>query len=172
MNRWLFIPLSMVILSFPVLAAQKQGEPGGGYNLVYFLFVSLIVICVAYFATQWIGKYAKGLGNNRGRLIKIAESVYLGPNRGLHLVLVGNKIYLVGQGEQGMNLLTELDDEELIQQVKAAGENNSGAVMNGFGQYLQTFLARDARTPLVPVGSADQLREQLNRVRHRKERGE
>jgi flagellar biogenesis protein FliO len=170
-QRWV-IMAGIMLMSLPVFAAEDIGA-GGSYNLAYFLFICLVVIFITYFATRWIAKYAKGTKNSHGRLIKIAESVYLGPNRGLHLVLVGKKLYLIGQADLGMSILDEIEDEELIAEaVQHLEENNGMASMNSFGQYLQNFLARDANHPFLPMASADQLKAHLNRIRSRKDRGE
>ncbi|HEX2954009.1 MAG TPA: flagellar biosynthetic protein FliO [Bacillota bacterium] len=167
------IPVTIAFLSLPAFAADRGLDSGGGYNLAYFLFICLVVIIVAYYATRWIAKYAKGAGNSHGRLIKIAESVYLGPNRGLHLILVGKKLYLIGQADLGLSILAEIEDEELIAQaVEHAGETGGTASMNSFGQYLQTFMARDAKHPFLSMASADQLKAHLDRIRSRKDRGE
>lgn len=171
MMRILLAVLPVFLTALPAIAAGgEDGSRGSGGNLFFALLIFLAVLVFAAYGTRWIAKLS---GGGRGRILRIAESVYLGPNRGLHLVLLGKKLFLVGQGDHGINLIAELSDEESLAQAEqhlAAAER--GQIQGGFAKQLQQLLTKDDQEGGVSVETTERLLNQLRNVRHRKARGE
>ena len=160
--------IGSVLYALPGLASEGKMIYSRGDNLLFVLLIFVAVIVLAAYGTKWV---AGRFGGAQGRILRIAESVFLGPNRGLHLVLVGKKLLLIGQSEREMNLLAELDDEELVAQAEKTITQRTMAGSSTFKQHLQKFLVKDEQNTEVSVGTAERLLDQLSRVRRRKERG-
>ncbi|HHZ19896.1 MAG TPA: flagellar biosynthetic protein FliO [Firmicutes bacterium] len=170
-RRLLPIPVTFFTVALPAMAAVGEDEyRGGGANIFYALLVFIVVLVLAAYGTRWIAKLSSGA---RGRILRIAESVYLGPNRGLHLVLVGKKLYLVGQGDHGMNLLAEIDDEGLVAQAEQnLAEAKQGLAQGSFSKQLQQLLAKDGQEQEVSLETTERLLDKLRNARQQKARGE
>lgn len=170
MNKFkLLLYVGLMGSALPAMAAV-EGETyrggGGGYNLFFMLITFIAVMFLASYATRWV---AGRFGSSQGRLLRIADSVILGPNRGLHLVLLGKRIYLIGQADQSMTLLGELDDEELVEAAEKAFAAKTVLPQGNFGQVLQKFMNKEGETNLS-AGTAERLLEQMTRMRRQKDR--
>jgi len=73
----------------------------------------VVVIALLYLALHglkaWTGKQRPHAAT--GATIHLVETIYLAPNRALHLVQVGGSMLLIGMTEQNISLLARLDDE-------------------------------------------------------------
>lgn len=81
------------------------------YGILYFLFMSAVILCAAYFATKYIAR--KGLNRTNNKNLKIIETVPLGIDKSLLLVKVGEQYLLLGSTQKCITLLTEVGKEKL-----------------------------------------------------------
>ncbi|GEM_PF-1211838 len=58
--------------------------------------------------------------------IKIIETTHLSPHRAIHLVQVGNQVYLIGATDHEVTMLSKVDDTEL----------NAGVLMDNHTQEI------------------------------------
>lgn len=81
-------------------------------NIIFALLGFVLILYLAYFATKKMGKRlsVKGVGNKN---IKIIESVTIGQNNALMIVETAGKILLIGVTQNGINLVSELDKDNL-----------------------------------------------------------
>lgn len=98
---------------------------------VLVLFTPLV-----YLATKMYGRRS-GFGG-QGRVMRILESISVGPGKSLCLVAVpGERILVLGVTAQHIRLLTELDDPKIVAEMKAHYQN--GETKEGFASILQRF---------------------------------
>lgn len=71
----------------------------------------LVVLPLAYGVTRWYGRSHQAAGAG-GRRLAIVEGLSLGPRRGLYVVRVGSRYYLIGVTERHIASLGELPREE------------------------------------------------------------
>lgn len=76
------------------------------------ILVFILILYLAYFATKKLGKRLsfKGVGNKN---IKIIESISVGQNKAIMIIQSAGKTMLIGITQNGINLISELDDEKL-----------------------------------------------------------
>lgn len=76
------------------------------------ILVFILILYMAYFATKKLGKRLsfKGVGNKN---IKIIESISVGQNKAIMIVQSAGKTMLLGITQNGINLISELDEEKL-----------------------------------------------------------
>lgn len=65
-----------------------------------------VVVPAAYLSTRLL---SGRVWARRARYMRLVESLPLGFQRGLHLVQVGERLFLVGGSEKGVTLLAEVD---------------------------------------------------------------
>jgi len=90
-------------------------KPEFGGDWVWAFFSLIVVVFLAYWATRML---AGKLGANQSPNIKVADSLCLGPNRHLYLLLVDNQVLLVGSTEHGINLLKEYSGPDFYETVR------------------------------------------------------
>ena len=73
------------------------------------LAVLLGVLALTYLGTRWYARTVRGGASLGGRYIRLHERVGMGGQSSLLIVEVNSRFYLVGVGENGINLLSELE---------------------------------------------------------------
>ncbi|HOJ77423.1 MAG TPA: flagellar biosynthetic protein FliO [Bacillota bacterium] len=132
-NRFLWfypivVVLFLLLLALPLYASSgttneivEDTKPEFGGQWIWALFSLIIVVFLAYWVSKLVaGKY----GIAQAKHIKVAESLCLGPNRHLYLLLVDKNVMLVGATEHGLSLLKELPDPELYKELEKSINNS------------------------------------------------
>ena len=80
-----------------------------------FQFVyALVVIAVVLLALTWLVRFlARGrlLAGTANKLVSVVESTFLTQHSTLHVVKVGHRFFVVGGGQAGITLISELPSE-------------------------------------------------------------
>lgn len=97
----------------------------------------------------------------QAKYIKVAESLCLGPNRHLYLLLVNNQVLLVGCTERGITLLKEYQDEAFYEMLNLT--QGSGVTLPGekFKSVLQRFLQPEEETSELTDEDFSDVRKKL-----------
>ncbi|WP_157861450.1 flagellar biosynthetic protein FliO [Desulfurivibrio alkaliphilus] len=91
--------------------------------------VLLLMIGLMLFVAALLKRLGFGQGGFRGQgeLIRVIETRSVGPKKYLAVVEVGGEFLLLGIGDQQINLLTRLENDELIRQSQATGAGGPGS---------------------------------------------
>ena len=126
------------------LQEDAEPEPIGNITIWDFLRMILIlgvIIGLIYLIFYFLKKRGSPkLQNNE--LFEVISTQALSNNRTIHLVQVGNQYFLIGSGEQSVNLISEIKDQETIDEirlklsnVKSGDKRNFRNIFSGlFGQ--------------------------------------
>jgi flagellar biogenesis protein FliO len=170
---WLGFGTGLFLLPGAALA-QTETEIGpefSGGQWVWSLFSLIIVVILAFWATKFLaGKF----GVSQGSHIKVAESLLLGPNRHLYLLLVNGKVLLVGSTEHGINLLKEFEDEQFYNELLKAAPINEKMPTGRFAGMITPVLNNMNFGETDESGLANskqRLQEELAKIRSWKMRG-
>lgn len=170
---WLGVCAGLFLLSGQTLAEAENdlGPEFGGGQWVWSLFSLILVVALAYWATKFL---AGRFGFSQARHIKVAESLLLGPNRHLYLLLVGGKILLVGSTEHGISLLREFEDsqlrEELLKSADSGQTSPTGRFASMIIPVLNSMNPRETDDNSLP-NTSKRLQEGLEKIRSWKMRG-
>ncbi len=103
--------------------------------------------------------------------LKSVANLPLGPNKSAQIITVGTRAFLVGVTEREINLISEIEDKELIDAMNLAADRSSSAAVAGFQSVLASFLPgaknrkpegeSQSETPSV---GADVIRRQRERL--------
>jgi len=140
--------------------ASAAGETGGGYlagyeeadprpsavswwstvaYVVSLFAVFAFVVILAYFAARAFGK------NSMQRLAARGGQIYLqlplGPNRSLCVVELFGRVFVLGVTDANIHLITEIDDSETLEEIRAAGPAEGGVFQEQFGS-LSDFVQK------------------------------
>ncbi len=170
---WLGFSAGLILLPGAALA-QTETEIGpefSGGQWIWSLFSLIIVVALAYWATKFL---AGRFGLSQARHIKVAESLFLGPNRHLYLLLVDGKTLLVGSSEHGINLLKEFDDEQFYDELLKSADTNQNVPTGRFAGMIVPVLNNMNARDTVEAGlspNRQRLQEGLEKIRSWKMRG-
>lgn len=104
--------LAATVASRQISTTGKAMTPGSGiYGILYFVFMSAVILGAAYYVTRYIAR--KGFIVSGNKNIKIIETVSLGIDKSLLLVKVGEQYLLLGSTQRSISLLTAIEQEKL-----------------------------------------------------------
>ncbi len=170
---WLGLGAGLFLLPGAALAKTEAdvGPEFSSGQWIWSLFSLIIVVALAYWATKFL---AGRFGLSQARHIKVAESLFLGPNRHLYLLLVDGKVLLVGSAEHGINLIKEFDDGEFYEELLKSAETGQNTPTGRFAGMISPALNNLYSGETVEAGlsnSRQRLQEGLEKVRSWKMRG-
>lgn len=106
------------------------------YEVVQVLLVLILLAPLVYLVTKLYGK--RGPFAVQGRIMRIVESVSVGPGRSICLVEVpGNRFLVVGVTAQHISILTELNDPQVVAEIQSLKHGGTGK--DRFAAILQRF---------------------------------
>ena len=101
------------------------------------------------------------------RLIKVLSSKTLVGSRALHLVEIGNQIFLVGTSENAVNLVSEIEDKETLDGLRLQAESVAQTERRNFSDVLtQVFGKQSNQIKPQSVDPTAFLRNQRQRVKN------
>jgi flagellar biogenesis protein FliO len=90
------------------------------------------------------GKLAVPAGGGRQKLIRIVESQYVGVKKSIAMVQIPGSLLVLGVGTDSVNLLTQIDDPEILGRIAAASKDRPAA---SFKAHLQRLVSPTSRKP-------------------------
>jgi flagellar protein FliO/FliZ len=117
------------------------------WDFVRMLIVLAAVIAVIYLIFVLLRRSTRR-STVENDLISVLGSKSLAANRTLHLVRVGKSVYLVGAAEGGVGLVSEISDQESIDQLMLRAEKQRTSAKKSFSEILGG---------IVPQGGVGQL---------------
>lgn len=135
-------------------------------DLIRTILVLLLVIGAIYLVLYILKKFSTS-GIDSSSLIKVVGSKGLMKDSAVHLLEVGNQVFLVGTGNSSVNLISEITDQETIDNIRlnlSKGNNeNSSTFSDRIGRFINT--GRKKKTDERIRETESFLRTQRNRLK-------
>lgn len=115
------------------------------FNLLGLLLKTILALGVITGILYFILKFffrGRSLIHPTGDFFRVIGSHALAPNKYIQLVEVGNNLILLGITENGINLLTEINDQETIDLIKTQASQTLAREAVSFSHQLREFLKR------------------------------
>lgn len=143
--------------------------PGLGFgDFARMLLVLGFVIALVY-AFFWLLKRLSRTSGEREDLIRIVSTQPLKGDAAIHLVEVASRLFLVGRSGNAINLITEIDNKEFLDEVKLALSRNSSVASGGFanllGKHFRSEVKNPKKTSMREEDPASYLRSQKERLK-------
>ena len=124
---------------------------GGVVGLIYLLFVLL----------------KRGARNRypENQLIRMLDYQSLSGSRALHLVEVGNSIFLVGSAENGVSLISEITDKEGLDTIHLELSQKSAPQRKNFSDMLINLFKSAGNKRVSIVDSINFMKQQKDRLK-------
>lgn len=98
-----------------------------------------IIVGVIYFIFRFFFR-GKGLAYSGGDLFRVIGNHVVAPNKYIQLIEIGNILVLLGITENGISLLTQIDDRETIDLIKTQASQSQTIEGVSFSHHLREFL--------------------------------
>ena len=140
----------------PVAAEEAVPATVGIGDLLRVAIVLIAIIAVIYLLVYFLKKISPMAENGEER-IRILSTRHLRRDNSLHLVEVGNQVFLVGMGNSSVNLISEISDQETLDSIRLETEAENlvpdrrfrnliqkGLSVGGFGAGRETSLREES----------------------------
>lgn len=77
------------------------------------LVVFVLLLYGSYYCAKRVG--GTSLRGGRSRYMKVVDRIVIGQDRDLSIICIGNRYYLIGSSAGGINMLTEIEAENLVE---------------------------------------------------------
>jgi flagellar protein FliO/FliZ len=127
---------------------DEEGAEAPGGNLGTFgtwdyvrMVIVLAAVIGAIYLVFWLLKRGSRGRMQNSRIVRVLGSHGLPGNKGLHVVEVGNQIFLVGTGDETVRLISEITDQESIDEMRLIASEQQSARPKSFGEALTGFFS-------------------------------
>lgn len=106
---------SIVFLAKPSMALESADPPGlSGLvpSLLRLFFALILVLFLIYLTLAVFKRLYRNQGSRETRLLRIVDVLPLGAKVKLVTVLLGDRVLLLGAGEESVNRITDISREE------------------------------------------------------------
>jgi flagellar protein FliO/FliZ len=131
---------------------------------IFRVILTLAVVAAAIYGLVFFIKRTARGGNNQDPFLKILANAPLGANRGVYIIAVGSKVWLVGAAENGVSLISEIEDKDVLNAMLLEDSRKSAEAPAGRFPDFKSLLQRLGMPmePGAPPGPED--------IRKRRER--
>ncbi len=122
--------------SQPLALPEETPNPSPGLVSTFIRLISAIVITGGLiFLTVWGLKFIwekRGFNNlsDENKPVKILSSTYLAPRKAIHLIEVGNRILVVGVGNEELNCLDVITEVGEVETLRQTAQQNFPNIFN------------------------------------------
>ena len=137
-------------LTINVSETTDEGEPEvsvsaiGLSDLIRTILVLLLVIAAIYAVLYLLRKFSTS-SIDGSSLIKIVGSKGLMKDSAVHLLEIGNQVFLVGTGNSSVNLISEITDQETIDNIRLNLSSGSPVSKGTFSQRIAEYIGSGKR---------------------------
>jgi len=152
---------NIIFGSEPTLPPQRSGAS------IWVVIRMILVLALAAAAIYGIVFFIKRSSRQPAAndpFLKILASSHLGFNRYVHIACVGSRAWLLGASEGGVNLISEIEDKEIIDSMLLEDSKKSAETPGRFPDFL-SILRRLGNQSQSQTSSTD-----IDEIRKRRER--
>jgi flagellar protein FliO/FliZ len=134
--------------TFPEAVPAGGGTTGSRLFAIIRMVLVLALAAAAIYGVVFFLRRSARPQNERNSRLKILTSAHLGSNRYVYVVNVGTRAWLVGAGEGGVSLISEVTDQEaidaMILEESKRGAELAASRFADFRSMLARFTGRSA----------------------------
>jgi flagellar protein FliO/FliZ len=155
-------------------AAAKAPEalPTGYGSALLRMLAALVVVCVLAYVVLRFGLRRLAGPSPRASRMRVLERCPLGSGKALWIVRVGQRTFLVGAAEQGLNMLAELSASDLASADQEQSETSRPRFADVFARALGRKPASPRSAQDLPGPVTEPAREHANEAADRAQGGE
>lgn len=142
---------------------------GGSFFTILQMVLVLALVAGAVYGVVFFLKRLSRPGVQKNPHLRILAAAHLGSNRFVHVIAVGSQAWLIGAGEGGVSLISEITDSEavdalLLEASEKSAEAEPGKQLSGFAHLLSRFSGKEG-SAVQPDLNVENLRKRRERLR-------
>jgi len=145
---------------------DSSGETVAGpsiWSLVRMVLVLALAAAAVYGVVFFIKRTSKKK-DDEDPFLKVLANAHLGSNRYAHIVSVGDKAWLLGSSDGGVNLIGEIDDKDVINAMLLEDSTKSEKTQSRFPDFFG-MIRRLGTKAERSVPTADDIRRRRERLK-------
>ena len=111
--------------------------PGVGFGDFLRVLIVLGIVIALIYGFVWMLRKFSGVKAESGDLIQLYSTRPLKGDAALHLVEVGNRMFLVGSNSSSINLISEIDDKESQDEIRLTASSAPQPAAGGFARFFK-----------------------------------
>lgn len=145
-----------------------ESDPSGPSSLgaIIRTVLALAVTAVAVYGVVYLLKRVTRQPDAKDPHLRVLASAHLGSNRFVHVVSLGQKAWLLGASDGGVDLIAEVDDPEMRDTLLLDDSRRQAERANAFSFDFKALMKKfGAADKSEPVSGADAIRKRRERLR-------
>jgi len=155
-------------ITFGEDGGENASPPGISAGPSIWIFIRMVlVLALAAAAVYGIVFFIKRTSRKKDAedpFLKVLANAHLGSNRYAHIVSVGDKAWLLGSSDGGVNLIGEIDDKDMINAMLLEDSTKSERNQSRFPDFLG-MIRRFGANAERSAPSADDIRRRRERLK-------
>lgn len=140
-----------------LIESENKSSSSFFFNFLKMIFALLLVLALIYFILMFMKKRNKLQGNSE--LLENLGGISLGTNKSVQLIKVGDKVYLVGVGEN-VELMKEITDESFIETLLTETEDQEPVT-----SYIQSIFQGRNKQITKASNFTNTFKQELNKLK-------
>lgn len=130
----------------PSVEENLSSQSSSGIGVFIRMIVVLIIVVALIYAVFWFIKRKTNVKQSDDKFLRKVSHIDISAGKSVVVVTLIDKAYLLGVSDSGINLISEIDDKELIQamNLQADKEQNTKKAIN-FAEVLEMFTAKNKK---------------------------
>ena len=156
---------SQMIISTEDDVIQTQNT-NTGWLFVRMILVLLVVVGCIY-AVFYFVKKSTNPANETDPFLKKVASITLSPGKSVQVITLQNHCYILGVSDSNVQLISELDDKDLIDAMNLEADKESSGSIKDFATILASAMGIKKKTFEESVSSSvENMQNQTNRLKN------
>lgn len=147
----------------------NAAPPGVGFGDFLRVLIVLAIVIALIYALVWMLKRFSGMKSEGLDVIHLYATQPLKGDSALHLVEAGKRIFLIGSSGSSINLISEIDDKESVDEIRLKASSSPPRVNGGFSALFKDKFGTQNSEPVsdeeVQADPASFLRKQRERLK-------
>jgi len=146
---------------FEAVSAQNNSQ--SIWPIIRMVLVLALTAVAIYGIVLFMRRSSKKI-NNDDPFLKVLANAHLGANRFVHVVSVGNKTWLLGASDGGVNLIGEIEDKDIIDAMLLEESKRSAQTPGKLPDFFSMLRRFGVTAKPVPPSGADEIRKRRERL--------
>ena len=156
---------SLMIISTNEEVAQQRSTNTGW--LFFRMILVLLVVVACIYAVFYFVKKSTNPTNEIDPFLKKVASITLSPGKSVQIITLQNHCYILGVSDSNVQLISELDDKDLIDAMNLEADKESSGSIKDFATILASAMGIKKKTFEESVSSSvENMQNQTNRLRN------
>jgi len=152
-------------LTFTNDGSSDLTQPGMDAWAIVQMVLVLVLAAAAIYGVVFIIKRASKRTVVNDPYLKVLANSHLGANRYVHIVSVGSRVWLLGASDGGVNLISEIDDKDVINAMLLDDSRKSADNTQGRFPDFLSILKRMGTSVQPRTPGANEIRKRRERLK-------